>query len=274
MSDLVASSFQHFVTSSAGKNSLISDDCLHPSPHSCHRNMLEETLPNVDPNLYSPRSSMSFDISHNTPLFDLGFVDTRSCLDLSQTGNVMCPIDFRHGYQQRTVRTTFSPQSDHNTARARHLKSVPDSSCKRASRGSKSRGTHDSNRIRCSFYNCLSTFARRGDLIRHHKSLHCPKTPCIHSSMGCSYQTGRLDKMREHTRKKHPTIPHFDRVDITNYQVAKTERLLHSEISHLPESEVEWVPETCDLSAFVLKDINLGAESMGMEFPIQICDEL
>ncbi|KAF7922292.1 hypothetical protein EAE99_007472 [Botrytis elliptica] len=276
MSDLVASSFQGFMTSSAGKNSMILDDCLYPSPQSWHENMFEETLPNVDPILYSSRPSMSFDINHNTPLFDLSFFDTRSCLGLSQTGNDMRLIDFGYGYQQRnlTVQTTFSPQSDHNTTRDRHLKIAPDPSCEKDSRGSKSRGTYHSNRIRCSFSNCSSTFARRGDLVRHQKSLHCPKTPCIYSSMGCSYQTGRLDKMKEHTKEKHPTIPHSNCVDISNHQQAKTESSLHSEIYHLPESEVEWVPETCYLSAFVWKNSNFGAESTGMEFPIQICDGL
>ncbi|TGO09061.1 hypothetical protein BTUL_0181g00220 [Botrytis tulipae] len=80
--------------------------------------------------------------------------------------------------------------------------------------------------------------------------------------------------MKEHTKKKHPTIPHSDCVGISNHRGAKTESLLHSEIYRLPESEVEWVPETCCLSAFGLKDANLRAESMGMEYPIQIFDEL
>ncbi|TGO51190.1 hypothetical protein BOTNAR_0365g00070 [Botryotinia narcissicola] len=80
--------------------------------------------------------------------------------------------------------------------------------------------------------------------------------------------------MKEHTKKKHPTIPHSDCVGISNRRGAKTESLLHSEIYHLPESEIEWIPETCDLSAFMWKNSNLGAESTGMEFPIQIFDEL
>ncbi|KAF7943570.1 hypothetical protein EAE96_011489 [Botrytis aclada] len=251
MSDLVASSFQRFATSSAGKKSLISDDCLYPSPHSCHRKIVEDTLPNIDANLYSSLPSMSFDVSHNTPLFDLCIIETRSCPDLSQTGNIMSPIDFRYGYQQSTIQTTFSPKSDHNTTRDRHLKIPPGPSCKKVSRGSNFRGTYHSNRMRRSFSECPSIFARCGDLVRHQKSLHYPKTPCIYSSIGCSYQTGRLDKMKKHTRKKHPTIPHSDCVDMTKIREAKTESLLPSEISHLPESEVEWVSETCDLSAFV-----------------------
>lgn len=210
MSDLVASSFQDFVTISTGNNSLISGDCLYPSSQSWHGNTVEETLPNVGWKIYSSRPTMSFDIEHSMPLFDFGFIDARSCLELSQTGNGMCPIDFKYGYQQRTIQQTFSPQTDHNTTGDRHLKIAVDPSCEKASRGSKSRGTHHSNRIRCSFSNCYSTFARRGDLVRHQKSLHYPKTPCIYSSMGCSYQTGRIDKMKEHTKKKHPTISHSD----------------------------------------------------------------
>ncbi|KAF7930016.1 uncharacterized protein EAE97_009613 [Botrytis byssoidea] len=160
MSDLVASSFQGFVTSSAGKSSLIPDNCLYQSPQSWHDNTLEEKSPNVDPKIYSSRPNMSFDIDHSTPLFHFGFIDARSCLELSQTGNGMCPIDFRYGYRQRTVQTTFSPQTDHDTTGDRHLKIAVDPSCEKASRGSKSRDTHHSDRIRCSFSNCHSTFAR------------------------------------------------------------------------------------------------------------------
>ncbi|KAF7883082.1 hypothetical protein EAF00_011571 [Botryotinia globosa] len=271
MSDLVASSFQGILTSSAGKSSIISDGCLYPSPQSWHDNTLEEKPHNVDPKIYLSRSNMSFDIDHSTPHSDLGFIDIRSCLELSQTGNNICPIDFRYEYQQRTVQTTFSPQSNHNTTRDRNLKIALDPSCEKYSRSTKSRGTHHSNRIRRSFSNCPSTFARRGDLVRHQKSFHYPKTSCIYSSMGCSYQTGRLDKMKEHTKKRHSTISHSDCVAIVE---GLRPKVCYTVRSIICPSEVEWVPETCSLSAFGLKDANLGAERMRMEYPIHIFDEL
>ncbi|KAK6592433.1 hypothetical protein H4I96_11664 [Botrytis cinerea] len=251
MSDLVASSFQRSVASSTSMNSLILDDHLHPSPDSCHDKGLGETIINVDPSLYSSLPIKSFDISHNTPLFDLSFMDELPCLELSPAVKGMFPIDFEYGYQSRIVQTTLGPQYNKDTTRDLQLKIAPDTSCRKSSRGADSRGTYKSNRICCSFSNCSSTFARRGDLVRHQKSLHCPKTPCIYSTMGCLYETGRLDKMKEHTRKKHPTMPHFDRADTTNYQEATIKRFSRSEISHSPESEVGLASGTYDLSAFV-----------------------
>ncbi|TEY53398.1 hypothetical protein BOTCAL_0248g00160 [Botryotinia calthae] len=262
MSNLVASSFQRFVASSTSKNSLILDYYLHPSPDSCHNKGLGETIINVDSSLYSSLPIKSFDISHNTPLFDLRFMNALPCLDLTQTVNGMFPIDFKYGYQNYIVQTTLGPQSNKDTTRDLHLRIAPDTSRRKSSRGTESRGTYKSNRICCLFSNCSSSFARRGDLIRHQKSLHYPKTPCIYSKMGCPYETGRLDKMKEHTRKKRPTMPHFDRLE------AKIESFLRPEISHSSESEVDLASETYDLSAFVWKDINLGAESLGMEFSI------
>ncbi|KAF4636480.1 hypothetical protein G7Y89_g1613 [Cudoniella acicularis] len=52
----------------------------------------------------------------------------------------------------------------------------------------------------CDITSCLSTFKRPSDLSRHKKTIHGPKEQCI---MGCGYATARLDKMVEHTIKKH-----------------------------------------------------------------------
>jgi len=63
--------------------------------------------------------------------------------------------------------------------------------------------------IRCQYLGCTSTFGRRTELRRHHRTLHAVQRPefwCSEPSCGRS-EGGRpfhrSDKMREHERKKH-----------------------------------------------------------------------
>jgi len=55
----------------------------------------------------------------------------------------------------------------------------------------------------CDIVGCSSTFTRIYDLARHKKTIHGPKEQCIF--LGCGYATARLDKMKEHVKKRHST---------------------------------------------------------------------
>ena len=62
--------------------------------------------------------------------------------------------------------------------------------------------THSSgDRIPCTHVGCSATFGRAGDFRRHIKKHADPELSC--SIKTCNYKSYRLDKLREHQRKRH-----------------------------------------------------------------------
>lgn len=62
--------------------------------------------------------------------------------------------------------------------------------------------THSSgDRISCTHVGCSATFGRAGDFRRHIKKHADPELSC--SVKTCNYKSYRLDKLREHQRKRH-----------------------------------------------------------------------
>ncbi|EPE26676.1 C2H2 and C2HC zinc finger [Glarea lozoyensis ATCC 20868] len=64
----------------------------------------------------------------------------------------------------------------------------------------------------CDHVGCESTFRCHFNLVRHKQSIHGSKKGCPYE--GCNYSSGRMDKMKEHTKRMHsfakpenPTIP-------------------------------------------------------------------
>ncbi|KAJ8063462.1 hypothetical protein OCU04_007338 [Sclerotinia nivalis] len=99
-------------------------------------------------------------------------------------------------------------------------------------------------------------FARRADLIHHQQSLHCPKAPCIYSSMGCSYATGRTDKVKEH----------IIMLGLMSFVQTKSTviKLRLKIFCNLRALHLEWSLDTCDLSNFERNNISFGSRNLEM----------
>lgn len=214
MYTLVPSFFQPSAAISSGEdnvsreNELVGSQCplLVGNEHAN-----DETLPNVDLNVSILPSPSFWETGNNAPLFDLdfGFEGLSNNLNVSYTENDFHPSGYELDFQPFPMDTSFGTSSieaysrNVNTTRYLHPKTLSNTEPKQHSKRANPRYIYESIRFHCPDPNCISTFARRGDLTRHQRSLHSPKTPCTYSLIGCSYATGRPDKMKEHMRKRH-----------------------------------------------------------------------